>query len=47
MTQGFLSDLVSPAQVFEERLHRVVVGLWQLLDQVFDGVDSLLVVGAL
>ena len=30
--------------MFEESLHGVVVGLWQLSDQLFDGLNSLLVV---
>lgn len=33
-----------PLQVSEEELHCVLVGFWQLLDQVFDRVHSLLVV---
>lgn len=32
------------AEVFEERLHGVVVGPRQLLDQVLDGLNSMLVV---
>lgn len=31
-------------EVFEESLHGVVVGLRQLSDQVFDGLNSMLVV---
>lgn len=30
--------------MFEESLHGVMVGFWQLSDQVFDGMNSLLVV---
>lgn len=30
------------AEVFEESLHGVVVGLRQLLDQIFDGLNSVL-----
>lgn len=37
---------VLPAQVFEQSLHCVMIGFRQLLDQVFDGIQSLLVVGA-
>lgn len=32
------------AEVFEERLHGVVVGLRQLLHQLFDGLNSVAVV---
>lgn len=35
---------VLPPQVFEEDLHCILVGFWQLLDQVFDHVHSLFVV---
>lgn len=31
-------------QVFEESLHGVVVGPRQLLDQIFDGLNSVLVI---
>lgn len=44
LRKSFFFHFFIPLQVFEEDLHCVPVGFWQLLDQVFDCVHALFVV---